>query len=203
MPRTVWITSLPNLLRRLKTCTCSALLAKSLSSPSTSASRSDVETVRPAMVSVALREIIAEPDEACTTRFFSFCAEASIAVQHILYTAAEVDALAGLIARGVVAKSNLQILHVLGRYSAGQVSGPADLDRPLARQTAVHLSADWAVCAFGQAETPCLLQALRAGGKVRVGFENNILHLDGTIARDNADRVRSMIQSAQAEGLPL
>jgi len=162
-----------------------------------------VETVRPAMVSVALREIIAEPDEACTTRFFSFCAEASIAVQHILYTAAEVDALAGLIARGVVAKSNLQILHVLGRYSAGQVSGPADLARPLARQTAVHLSADWAVCAFGQAETPCLLQALRAGGKVRVGFENNILHLDGTIARDNADRVRSVIQSAQAEGLPL
>lgn len=160
-----------------------------------------VETLRPAMVSVALREIIAEPDEAHTKRFFNFCAEAGIAVQHILYSAAEVDALADLVARGVVPKSDLQILHVLGRYRLGQEPGPADLAPPLARQTALHLAADWAVCAFGSAETTCLLQALRAGGKVRVGFENNILHPDGMVARDNADRVRNLIQSAQAEGL--
>ncbi|MFC3119632.1 3-keto-5-aminohexanoate cleavage protein [Jhaorihella thermophila] len=33
---------------------------------------------------------------------------------------------------------------------------------------------DWTVCAFGPAEHACLLQALRLGGNVRIGFENNL-----------------------------
>lgn len=85
------------------------------------------------------------------------------------------------------------MLHVLGRYSAGQVSAPSDLAEPLARQRAAGLQADWAVCAFGPAETACLVAAIAQGGKARIGFENNLLNADGSPARDNADRVRELV----------
>ena len=54
------------------------------------------------------------------------------------------------------------------------------------------LAPDWAVCAFGRGETACLIEAHRCGGKLRVGFENSLLHADGTIARDNAERVTAL-----------
>lgn len=154
-----------------------------------------VETLRPAMVSVALREITAEPDMAITRRFFAFCAEADIAVQHILYSPAEVDGLARLIDHGVIANRGLQVLHVLGRYTAGQQSSPGDILPALRHQTAAGLAPDWAVCAFGPSETDCLVAARRAGGKVRIGFENNFWNRDGSLAADNAARVADFIQS--------
>jgi 3-keto-5-aminohexanoate cleavage enzyme len=150
-----------------------------------------VEDVRPAAVSVALREITAEGDEA-PRRLFGFCREAGIAVQHILYDEMEVRDLAGAVARGLVPREGLQVLHVLGRYAPGQVSHPDDLALPLARQKAMGLDPDWAVCAFGRHETDCLVAARTLGGKVRVGFENNLLNADGRLARDNAERVREV-----------
>lgn len=152
-----------------------------------------VEELRPPAVSVALREITAERDERVTARFFAFCAEADIAVQHILYDAEEVDRLCELVRRDVVVADRLQVLHVLGRYDPQGRSGPGDLAAPLARQEATGLSPDWAVCAFGPAETACLLAAHRAGGKARIGFENNVLNADGSVARDNAERVADLV----------
>jgi len=152
-----------------------------------------VETLRPPAVSVALREITAEPDRRITTRFFRFCAEAGIAVQHILYDPDEVDRLASLVREGVVPGAGLQLIHVLGRYAPGQVSSPADLAAPVARLAAAGLPADWAVCAFGPAETAILVEALRAGGKARIGFENNFLNADGAVAPDNAARVAELV----------
>lgn len=157
-----------------------------------------VEVLRPPAVSVALREITAEPDTGLTHRFFGFCAEAGIAVQHILYEAAEVDRLAALVGAGVIPAAGLQVLHVLGRYAPGQLSGPGDLDAPLARQRAAGLAPDWAVCAFGPAETACLLAAHRQGGKVRIGFENNLRNADGSLAADNAARVRELVAALAA-----
>lgn len=146
-----------------------------------------VEAVRPAAVSVALREIVQDMAEA--RRLHGFCQDAGIALQHILYDADDMDRLAALVAGGDVPAHGLQVLHVLGRYVEGQVAQPADLDAPLARQDASGLAPDWAVCAFGAQETACLAAAARAGGKVRVGFENNLLNADGSRARDNAERV--------------
>ncbi|VAW18522.1 hypothetical protein MNBD_ALPHA11-1214, partial [hydrothermal vent metagenome] len=48
------------------------------------------------------------------------------------------------------------------------------------------------VCAFGIGETDCLVAAAKAKGDCRVGFENNFLHRDGTIAKDNADRISAL-----------
>lgn len=155
--------------------------------------RALVARLRPASVSVALREITAEPDARLTRAFFHDCAAGGTAVQHILYTAEEVDRLAALIADGTIPSGPLQVLHVLGRYTAGQTSSPEDLATPLARQWAAGLRADWAVCAFGPDETDCLLTARRAGGKMRIGFENNLFMADGSMAASNAARVSELV----------
>ncbi|MEG4643567.1 3-keto-5-aminohexanoate cleavage protein [Paracoccus sp. APAP_BH8] len=161
--------------------------------------RALVARLRPAAVSVALREITAEPDARLTRAFFHDCAAAGIAVQHILYAPEEVDRLAALLADGTVPAAGLQILHVLGRYAAGQISQPSELDAPLARQRAAGLAADWAACAFGPAETACLLAAMRRGGKARIGFENNLLNMDGHPAASNAERVAELVRLAEAD----
>lgn len=154
--------------------------------------RALVETLRPPAVSIALREITTEADARVTRRFFAFCADAGIAVQHILYDADEVDRLAGLVADGTVPATGLQLIHVLGRYAPGQVSSPADLAGPVARLAASGLGADWAVCAFGPGETAVLVEAVRRGGKARIGFENNLVNADGSRAADNAERVAEL-----------
>lgn len=151
------------------------------------AQRALIRSLMPPAVSIALREILADDETDEAARLFADCNEARIAVQHILYSADEVTQLSRLVAAGTVPKRGLQLLHVLGRYSEGQVSTPADMDEPLARQRG--LVADWAVCAFGPAETACLAEAARRGGKVRVGFENNLQMADGSLAPDNAARV--------------
>jgi 3-keto-5-aminohexanoate cleavage enzyme len=165
------------------------------------AQRTLVRALMPPAVSIALREILADDETAEAARLFAECDEAGIAVQHILYSADEVSQLGRLVAAGVIPKRGLQVLHVLGRYAASQVSAPTDLDMPLARQRAGGLVADWAVCAFGPSETDCLVEAARRGGKVRVGFENNLHMADGRLARDNADRVAEVAATLAAADL--
>jgi uncharacterized protein (DUF849 family) len=144
------------------------------------------------LVSVALREMAAEEAEA--PGFYAACAERSIAVQHILYEAADFDLLTRLVPDGLRAAEGLQLIFVLGRYSDGQESDARDLGPFLERLAAREATADWALCAFGLAETDCLRAAHAAGGKLRVGFENSLWHADGRMARDNAERVREVVE---------
>jgi 3-keto-5-aminohexanoate cleavage enzyme len=113
-------------------------------------------------------------------------------VQHILYAPDEVTRLAALAADGIVPRDDMQLLFVLGRYARDQESDPADLQPFLDALTATGLSADWAVCAFGRGETAALGAAFKAGGKARVGFENSLWNADGSVAVDNAERVRAI-----------
>lgn len=149
--------------------------------------------LRPEGLSAALREILADDDHAAARAFYHGAAEAGVAVQHILYTPEEVDRLAAEQARGTLPAGAVQLLFVLGRYSPGEVSQPADLSPYLARLAATELAADWALCAFGPAETACLLHGLGLGGKARVGFENNFRNADGRVAADNAARVAEIV----------
>jgi len=141
------------------------------------------------LVSVALREMDQPPHDATAPAFYAACAERGIAVQHILYNAADFDLLARLVPPGLLAAPELQMIFVLGRYAAGQDGAPRDLEPFLQRLDQHGTAADWALCAFGRSETACLAAAHAAGGKLRVGFENNVLDSDGTLARDNAARV--------------
>lgn len=156
-----------------------------------------VRDLRPQAISIALREIAPTiADEARAASFYAWCASADIAVQHILYDAADVDRLTGLVRSGAVDGTNLSLLYVLGRYTAGQQSHPSDLAPFRAAAVKLPRAPEWMVCAFGLGETDCLAAALQAGGKARVGFENNLLHADGSIADSNQSRVAAIRQIA-------
>lgn len=154
----------------------------------------------PVSVSVALREMLTEDDPADARRFYHDCAARAIAVQHILYDAADIDRLAAAQRDGIVPAGPCQTLLVLGRYTDGQRAVPTDLTLLHARLRAQVPDADWAACAFGPLETACLVAAHRAGGKLRVGFENSTVNADGTRAVDNADRVRDLVAALAAAG---
>jgi uncharacterized protein (DUF849 family) len=158
-----------------------------------------VREVRPMAISIALREIApTRHDESGAAQFYEWCASAGIAVQHILYAAADLERLAGLVASGAVDGTQLSLLYVLGRYTPGQQSKPSYLEPFLAAGSLLPRQPEWMVCAFGQGETDCLAAALRAGGKVRVGFENNLLDADGSIAASNQSRVAAIRRIADS-----
>lgn len=146
-------------------------------------------TLSPDGFSVALTEMLADGDIKAARASYHAAAEAGIAVQHILYTPEDMAVLARHLALGTIPAAGLQLMLVLGRYTPGQQSTPDMLCPYLDALALLPCPADWAICAFGPGETVCLADALRRGGKVRVGFENSLWHADGSLARDNAERV--------------
>lgn len=158
-----------------------------------------VRAVRPEAASLAVREFC--PDEASVpafAEFLSWMASERIMAQYILYAAEDVATFADLQARGVIPDARPFLLYVLGRYTPGQKSVPADL-LPFMLE-GEQLDADWAICAFGAREAACALTAAAMGGHVRVGFENNFLMADGSVAPDNAALVGQVADAAKLLG---
>lgn len=160
-----------------------------------------VRDVRPERVSIALREQDPEADPATARRFYHGAAEAGIEVQHILYNPKDRQRLENLQDTGIIPDSTQRVLFVLGRYSDGLPSDPANIGAFLNAGTR---DVRWMVCAFGQAETACLAAAYQQGGEMRIGFENNMLNPDGRPAATNAERVQSLVSAlgSGAKGLP-
>ncbi len=161
-----------------------------------------VRAVRPEAASLSLKEFC--PDEAAVPAFAEFLtwvASEKIMPQYILYSLEEAAQFVELHKRGIIPGDRPFLLFVLGRYTAGQKSVPADL---LPFLTEIEtLDADWAICAFGARECGCALTAAALGGHVRVGFENNILMADGSVAPDNAALVGQVAAGAKLLGRPL
>src|SRR4051812_2450601 len=87
-----------------------------------------MRAVRPEAMSLALRELV--PDEASEREFAEFMAwtrRERIAPQIILYAPDEAVRLAELRRRGIIPFEDIPVLYVLGRYTVGQTSRPADL----------------------------------------------------------------------------
>ncbi|MDQ0313577.1 3-keto-5-aminohexanoate cleavage protein [Amorphus orientalis] len=161
-----------------------------------------VRDLRPEAASLALREIC--PDEAAVPAFadlMTFMARERIVPQIILYAPEDAVRLAALRDRGVLAAADVPVLYVLGRYTPGQRSAPADLLPFLApgQPSFGH----WSVCAFGPREAACVATGAFLGGHMRVGFENNLHLPDGTTAPDNASIVRATAELVTAGGLEL
>ena len=158
-----------------------------------------VDDVRPEAVSVALRELMPEPDtEAEASAFLHRLAASDRLVQHILYSLDDVRRFQSLVAAGTIPFHHASVLFVLGRYTAGQQSDPRDLLPYLA---AWNLDLPWATCAFGRRETACVVTAAALGGHARVGFENNLHLPDGAVAPDNAALVSCVVAASRAIGL--
>ena len=153
--------------------------------------RNCLRLVRPQWASIALRELA--EDMAFARSVYGLCAEIGTRVQHILYTPEEVTQLLDWQRRGIVPQTPLEAIFVLGRYAGGIPAEPRALERFLAVPGAVGM--DWMVCAFGPREHECLRAALARGGKVRIGFENNIHMPGGRLLSDNAQSVRLLIES--------
>ena len=158
-----------------------------------------VRAVRPEAASMALRELCRDEDAVPGfAEFLAWMAEERIAPQFILYAPEDVDRFTDLQRRGVIPGRRPFLLFVLGRYTAGQKSLPADLLPFLA--AAENLDADWAICAFGARECACALTAAALGGHVRVGFENNIHMADGSVAPDNTALAGQVASGAKLLG---
>lgn len=157
-----------------------------------------VREARPEACSVAIREIVpGPPAEREAAAFFAWMARERVTPQFVLYTADEVRRFAELRQRGIVPDSAPFVLYVLGRYSANQTSDPLDLAPFLA---AAPREWHWAVCAFGAKEGAVALTAAVLGGHSRVGFENNLLLGDGSVAPGNAALVEQARGNAAAIG---
>jgi uncharacterized protein (DUF849 family) len=146
--------------------------------------------------SVALREIERAPDRLAEA--YRAADAAGTQVQHILYAPEDLARLIGHLDTGTIPAHFTSALFVLGRYAEGQRSTPDDLDPFL--DTLGQAPLTWSVCAFGPREQDCLMHALRRGGNVRIGFENNILAPDGTPFADNAAAVAALVAAAAREG---
>jgi uncharacterized protein (DUF849 family) len=154
--------------------------------------------VKPRWASISVREIARSPELA--DRVYGTCGANGTTVQHILYDTADMAALRDWQAGGIVRADQTDMIFVLGRYAAGQMSAPADLE-PFMQ--AVPDGAVWMACAFGQTEHQCLAEAERQGGALRVGFENNIHDAQGRPFADNAASVRALrelLRTAQTAG---
>ena len=162
-----------------------------------------VYNVQPALVSVAVREMVPDGGEDQAKAFYEWAFSHECAVQHIVYSADDLDRFFNLAAAGTLAGDGHQLLFVLGRYAAGQESAPEDLV-PFLEKLAERGGGqvlDWAVCAFGHRETDCLVEAVRRGGKTRIGFENGLWNRSGERAKDNADRVRDLVSALKEHSL--
>ncbi len=144
-----------------------------------------------ALVSAAPREIAADDPQAAR-KFLTQCRERGIAVQHILYEPGDLALLKGVLTPEAWRDGALQLLLVLGGHGATNGGDPAMLPPFLAALKDAGIAPDWALCAFGRNETASLLAGHAAGGKLRVGFENSVFNADGSIAADNAERVRDL-----------
>lgn len=159
--------------------------------------RSVMRAVAPPALSFAVKEMLRDGITTDVKTFYHDMLEQGCMIQHILYSAEDVTVLTDLVSLGVVPKGPISVLCVLGRYAANGSSRPEDLQpylTPIKQLSDMaHHPVDWACCAFGPAETACLLEAKKFGGKVRIGFENNTLNANGSIAVDNAERVQEFI----------
>ncbi len=158
-----------------------------------------VRSVKPEMVSVALREMTDDFHQTDFARdFYHWCAEANVHIQHILYSTDELQRFRQYKFDNVIPESQNCVLFVLGRHAVDFQSSPDDL-KPFLQQAPKDL--DWFTCAFGVQEQACVLSGIIHGGHARIGFENNLHLANGNLAGSTRDLVLDLKKAIKATGL--
>ncbi|SNS86650.1 3-keto-5-aminohexanoate cleavage protein [Tropicimonas sediminicola] len=166
--------------------------------------RAMMRKLKPAHVSVGLREMVRRPEDWPEARdFYHWAKDSGVEIQHILYSPHEVGAFAVACASGLIPGTSQAVIFVQGSYANGSRDSIAleEYLQPLSR--AGDVAFDWMVCAFGAEETASLVRAAELGGKARVGFENSLWNANGEVAEDNAARVREVFAALQGVGRPV
>jgi 3-keto-5-aminohexanoate cleavage enzyme len=160
-----------------------------------------VRELRPEAVSLALRELCpGSSAEREAGRFYEHLKREEIWAQHILYSPEDVLRFHDLHQRGLFAEERPWCLLVLGSYvdqRDGSLSEFVQMTSPLQTD-----SVCWSVCCFGPWEQQACVMAWERGGHVRLGFENNLVRADGSLARDNAQLVRDFITATDGRCRP-
>lgn len=161
--------------------------------------RAIMRDLAPAHVSVAVREMVRErSDWAEAQDFYEWAHTSNVNIQHILYSPIEVRGFVNALGEGRIPGKTHLIQLVQGSYANGS-DGQLDLADYLSElDKADGMTFDWMLCAFGAQETENLTRAARFGGKARVGFENSFHNKDGSLADDNAMRVREVAAAVQS-----
>tara|TARA_R110002126_G_scaffold122652_1_gene264464 strand:+ start:1000 stop:1776 length:777 start_codon:yes stop_codon:yes gene_type:complete len=155
--------------------------------------RKIVRDIAPKSVSISIAEMLAYGEIKEAHKLYDWCRETQISVQHIIYDVQDLKRIEMMFPD--TNDDQLQLLFVLGRYTKNQQSAPDDLNPFYDWLMNTKPNADWAICAFGRGETDCLAEANKRGGKVRVGFENSIWNKDGSLAKNNAERVAEVVRA--------
>jgi 3-keto-5-aminohexanoate cleavage enzyme len=154
-----------------------------------------IKAVKPEAVSLAIRELCpTAADEVAAAEFFAWLHRERVSPQYILYSIDDIRHFKNLRARGIIPGNHQSILLVLGRYTSNLQSDPDDL-QPLLDELGQHKL--WWLCAFGATESDCMFRAAELGGHCRVGFENNLLLRDGSMAPNNEALVRQVVEHAE------
>ncbi len=155
-----------------------------------------LKEVQPDFASVAIREITGDQSGTAIDFAKGALADADAAgtrIQYILYDIRDLGLLRQLHERGMLPDRPLDILYVLGKYNPGFISSPDELDPFL--QSDLGFIRSWMICAFGPEEYTSMIKAAKAGGHARVGFENNLMLKDGTIAPSTSALVEQLAQT--------
>ena len=147
-----------------------------------------VKALKPEAVSIGVKELIPDEDHKKPAKeFLAWAIAQKINIQYICYSDDDVRYFSSLVNEGVIPKQAVYfLLFVLGNKHTGRPGSPDDLPAFLA---ALDQPAHWAICVFGARELDCCIEAVRLGGHVRIGFENNHLLANGTIAKTNAELI--------------
>jgi len=154
-----------------------------------------IQSVTPQMASMCLREISSNfGNPAYAQAFFTWCDEHEVHIQHIVFSAEELQHFLDYRDQGVIPAGHRCVLFVLGRYNVNFQSDPAYLE-PFLQHDLDGL--DWFTCAFGYREQDCVMAAIKAGGHARIGFENNLFLPNGEVAANTAALVTSLVDLMQ------
>lgn len=155
-------------------------------------------------VSIALRELIRAPgDVAPAGELFHHLAGRGVLAQYILFSIDDIDRYGSLLKQGVIPPVGHSVLLVVGRYGE-QPATPDTLHRMVeALRGTINRPLNWMVCAFGEHQFDCLVEAVKLGGHARVGFENSLLLRAGQVAADNRQLVTQLVESGNPDGRPL
>lgn len=161
-----------------------------------------VKTLKPEATSLALRELCPSDNELQEFAAFNqWIISQKILPQYILYDENDYLRFEAYRKQGVFHQEQPFTLFVLGSYH-----GRSDeIDQMTEKMTAHAMKASfpWAVCGFDVNEKPCTTHAIKNGGHVRVGFENNIMRNDKQILKDSGEMIKFCTSQAIANARPI
>ena len=161
-----------------------------------------IKAVKPACVSIALRELIAEKAQLPKAQaLFHWCAENACRAQFILYSEQDLRAYFEYRQHEVIPDSAHSVLFVLGRHHQKGQSSIDDL-KPFLKHRH-QFDVPWMVCAFGASEQTVVLEAAALGGHMRIGFENNLLRSDASLSMNNKQQVTDLHNIADARNIQI